>query len=218
VANTELPKDLTYGDVRWPLHAALYVLPEKASQYFEGPAPLAVSMCHMKKGDMYSPPGFGGSLSFGAKEDGKYMICAMARAPSYELALGINVNGATPDTKVGLVQTELSDLGAAGRKNIMDMAKLVTKISLALAARPSLVTEGVCLRRAKTSRKKSKGELWSPNILGKSYKTSSDSDGKSGASKSLHWRRGHIRHQPFGIGRQDRKIIWVEPTIIGVES
>ena len=29
-----------------------------------------------------------------------------------------------------------------------------------------------------------------------------------------HWRRGHWRNQPFGIGLTNRKLIWIKPTIV----
>lgn len=40
----------------------------------------------------------------------------------------------------------------------------------------------------------------------------------SGAAVRPHFRRGHIREQPFGQGRQGRKRIWIEPLFINGDS
>jgi hypothetical protein len=50
-----------------------------------------------------------------------------------------------------------------------------------------------------------------PRWLGKESKSVSSSAGKSGASKSTHFRRGHWRAQPCGKGRAETKITWVRP-------
>ncbi|QHV99308.1 hypothetical protein [Spirosoma endbachense] len=33
-----------------------------------------------------------------------------------------------------------------------------------------------------------------------------------------HWRRGHWRNQPVGIGLQDRRLLWIKPTIVGKDA
>ena len=38
------------------------------------------------------------------------------------------------------------------------------------------------------------------------------------ASPRLHWRRGHIRRQAHGLGRAERKLIWIEPMLIGMRQ
>lgn len=39
-------------------------------------------------------------------------------------------------------------------------------------------------------------------------------DDGSHASPEAHWRRGHWRQQVHGHGRSDRKLIWIEPTLV----
>lgn len=34
-------------------------------------------------------------------------------------------------------------------------------------------------------------------------------------NKKAHWRKGHFRMQPYGIGATRRKIVFIEPTIVG---
>lgn len=33
--------------------------------------------------------------------------------------------------------------------------------------------------------------------------------------KKIHWRKGHFRMQPYGLGAAKRKVIFIEPTIVG---
>jgi hypothetical protein len=36
----------------------------------------------------------------------------------------------------------------------------------------------------------------------------------TGIEVEPHWRRGHWRNQPFGVGLTNRKLIWIKPTIV----
>jgi hypothetical protein len=63
---------------------------------------------------------------------------------------------------------------------------------------------------------KSESQFLFPRWLGKESKSAaSSSTGKSGASKSTHFRRGHWRAQPCGKGRTETKITWVRPAWVG---
>lgn len=37
----------------------------------------------------------------------------------------------------------------------------------------------------------------------------------TGSAKSTHWRRGHWRHQAYGTGWQQRKLVWIMPVLVG---
>lgn len=93
---------------------------------------------------------------------------------------------------------------------------MAINILLARLARPSLYSEGTTVR---TRGKKTFKELWTPNFIGKGYKTKEEgiSTGTH-ASPRVHWRRGHFRNQHFGIKNAEQKIIWIEPTLVGVEE
>lgn len=45
-----------------------------------------------------------------------------------------------------------------------------------------------------------------------------DLEGAAGGGVAPHWRRGHFRMQPFGIGNQQRKLIFVAPALIHAEQ
>jgi hypothetical protein len=44
------------------------------------------------------------------------------------------------------------------------------------------------------------------------------SEGAAGSGVAPHWRRGHFRMQPFGIGNQQRKLIFVAPVLVHAEQ
>lgn len=83
-------------------------------------------------------------------------------------------------------------------------------ILFAMAARPEYVESG---RRLGTH-KKSGADIWSPNIVGRKYATKRSDEVGTHASPKMHWRRGHFRYQPYGSGREQRKVIWIEPMLI----
>ncbi|MCP6761894.1 MAG: hypothetical protein NHB32_24805 [Fischerella sp. CENA71] len=64
-------------------------------------------------------------------------------------------------------------------------------------------------------------DFYQPLWLGQGYRlkregmqSSEGSSGKQGGTKSLHWRRGFLRNQPYGEGRQQRKLVWIEPVLV----
>lgn len=44
------------------------------------------------------------------------------------------------------------------------------------------------------------------------------SDSAAGDGITPHWRRGHFRMQPFGVGKQQRKLIFVAPVLVHAEQ
>lgn len=84
----------------------------------------------------------------------------------------------------------------------------------AMSARPEYVESGERLG----TKKGTQSELWSPNVIGRKYAIKSHTFAKaSGGSVRLHWRRGHFRQQAYGIGLTQRRIIWIEPMMVGAK-
>ena len=63
-------------------------------------------------------------------------------------------------------------------------------------------------------------DLYQPLWIGQGYRLkregheSSGVLNKQGGTKRPHWRRGFIRNQPYGEGRQKRKMVWIEPVLV----
>ena len=74
--------------------------------------------------------------------------------------------------------------------------------------------------RGKYTRKtaKSRVAFWTPNIIRKNYTLKGENSAThAGVSPRMHWRRGHMRQQPYGEGRSLRREQWIEPTLIAAE-
>jgi hypothetical protein len=84
---------------------------------------------------------------------------------------------------------------------------LVVNALLATTATPESIIQGTRLREGKGNHR----ELWSPNYIGKMYKSRSEPAWRDPRS---HWRRGHFRNQPYGAGLASHKIIWIERVFI----
>lgn len=100
----------------------------------------------------------------------------------------------------------------ADQSVIEQLGVLVFGTLLALAARPELMTKGRLEK--KVERKDRVLEFWSPNVIGKNYQLSKESQGGTHASPRMHWRRGHFRMQVCGHARAERKRIWLEPCLV----
>jgi hypothetical protein len=86
---------------------------------------------------------------------------------------------------------------------------------LALHARPDLLSRGKAEKVIPAKGDKPRKEFWSPNVIGRNYRLKREGPSTgSHASPRLHWRRGHFRQQPYGMGRAERKTIWLEPCLV----
>lgn len=101
------------------------------------------------------------------------------------------------------------------------------RLILIMECRPELVdTTSEVIRVNKGFGKAQAQDFYQPLWLGLGYRLKREgtfrSEGSSGTygTKSVHWRRGFIRNQPYGEGRQQRKLVWIEPVIVmgGKES
>lgn len=103
------------------------------------------------------------------------------------------------------------------RQFLHKIPSLFSNILFAMAAKPELLETG----RKISHHKKLNSEIWTPNIIGRKYtvkRPEGYEQGETGTHKRMHWRRGHFRHQPYGKGLTERKVVWLEPTLIGVKN
>ncbi len=95
------------------------------------------------------------------------------------------------------------------------MTTLIFGLVFAMDVRESLWEWGVY-----TGEKAKNGaEFWTPNIIGKHYVfPGKGTHGHTGVSPRMHYRRGHMRQQPYGEGRSLRRAQWIEPMLIAAED
>jgi hypothetical protein len=120
-----------------------------------------------------------------------------------DIPLGINRTSAGYDIKLEIDEMEF----------LNTYLSLTFRILLGLEARPALLSSGSRAGLHKKSRK----ELWTPNIIGRDYRYKTESSGSVGthASPRIHWRRGHFRRQAIGAGYSEHKTVWIEPVLVG---
>jgi len=87
-----------------------------------------------------------------------------------------------------------------------------------MECRPELVdTESQVIRVSLGFAKNKAKDFYEPLWIGKNYRVKSEDTSERGgthASPRVHWRRGYLRNQPYGEGRQHRKLVWIEPVLI----
>lgn len=71
-------------------------------------------------------------------------------------------------------------------------------------------------KRAKLERKANRA--YDRVVIGPKTTLSSANSSSPHRIVETHWRRGHYRLQAYGPKRVDRKLIWIEPTLIGVDT
>jgi hypothetical protein len=104
---------------------------------------------------------------------------------------------------------------------IKTVPRVILKLLLAMTARPELIEHGFERKPAKVA---PNGEcvrpaFWTPNIIGRKYRIVTEGGEHLGehVSPRMHWRRGHYRLQPYGESRSQRRLIWINPTLIAAD-
>ncbi|MBW4599696.1 MAG: hypothetical protein KME29_08780 [Calothrix sp. FI2-JRJ7] len=101
------------------------------------------------------------------------------------------------------------------------LQSIFLRLLLIMECRPEYVeTSSARVTINKGFSKSSEKDYYEPLWIGKEYRlkrenTNTENTGaSSGSSKSVHWRRGYLRNQAYGEGRQKRKLIWIEPVLV----
>jgi hypothetical protein len=225
VAATDLPHDFTLEDLHWPMPAMVVGFPAQFMQEYLGRDVCYVYAANCDAGD-YSAPALPGcptitvpkskvGWQFYCWQDGNLesFVSSYLRQDRVDEAIA---NYAYTD------YTGIKDAaGIATDKQVTDrLSALMLKLLVILNTRPQLVEAGRCVRPQKIKHGRVKHcELWSPNVIGRGYRTLRDErGGGTHASPRAHWRRGHVRSQPHGSHRSLRRPVWIEPVLVGLQA
>lgn len=222
VAATDLPHDFTFADLNWPLDAMVLGFPVKFLAEYLGRESCYIFLARFSKGEHSCPffPAGPAVVMPAAKIALFWYACTTGRLESFVSSYWENDRLDEAVLKHGY--TDYTDGDACKiqeDKTCCDrLSNLIFKLLVVLNTRPGLVEAGTRLRAATHRRGKSRCELWSPNVIGRTYRVLQANTGPTGthASPRLHWRRGHLRNQPHGQGRTLRKLLWIEPMLIGM--
>lgn len=236
LAVTSPPADMLLDDIKWPMPAMVFMLPIDFCHRFFGRQVNFISAARFEANEIVESPG----MTALGKMQSVELVSASPQVILYyesvepESNLVSNYNSNSPVTrKIG----EIVHDDVVYNGEIIDPAQqpfnpkedkefanrvfmFVIKLLLVMTARQSYVEAGECVRTEKWKKSgKVRDALWAPNYIGRTYKVQREGTTPTGthASPRLHWRRGHIRHQPYGEGRSLMRVIWIEPCLIGAK-
>lgn len=228
IANTKLPADFKLSELKWPLDAMLFVLPDEFVQSYFGARTPFLGICRCPAGTYPAVE----HVNFAIKN--RWEICTftpvmnqadrmLIHFPCYSSAdLPPDYTGSWPlsldlstirsadfvDATIyeRMIHNMPADTSATMTpeqdKALQDkMTMFAVKLMLAFTARPHLIKNGGLLRPAKVKHGKIiKDELWSPNLIGWDYVIRRSGSGQGGthASPRMVWRVGHFTHQFIG--------------------
>ncbi len=211
------PVDLDWVSMHFPFESAAFALPRGSLSHSRFGEVSYIWYSRTLKGQPF--PKFGEAKYEGIAEDDYFLVratCAESeQAPSFQRAM----------THAEAPTLNLKDFGAViGRSGVgvdaddEDLVSAITTLTFSLIfamnARDELWERG----RYTGKTAKSGVEFWTPNIIGKNYTLKGKQlTPHGGTSPRMHWRRGHMRQQPYGEQRSLRREQWIEPTLIAAE-
>lgn len=195
VANTELPRDFKFAEIKWPLDAQLFVLPDQfVWQYYGCYAPF-LALCRCPGGEYpailrprlpqteipYTPfinavdklaVDFPIFHNKGTPTDynGNYPMTAGIEV--FQTAAWVDSTHYEEELHGFIYEQRKTDLTPDQEKVFMDKAlTLAMKLILAVACRPGAVEHGKITRPMKVKRGQVVlKELWGPNVIGRAYR------------------------------------------------
>ena len=224
VAATDLPHDFTFADLNWPLPAMVLGFPVSFLREYVGKESCYVFAARFPKGEHFCRffPSAPTVVMPHAKISLFWYACSAGRLESFVSSFWEQDRLDEAVLKHGYTDYTNGDVAKVQEDKVCcdRLSNLVFKLLVILNTRASLVEPGTRLRAATTRRGKTRSELWSPNIIGREYRVVHDRTTPTGThgSPRLHWRRGHLRNQAHGQGRTLRKLIWVEPVLVGMNE
>ena len=214
------PIDLDWIDMRLPFDSAAFALPRGSLSHTSRGDVSYLWYARIRKGQpyyLYPEP-----TPLGIADEDAFMVfiscmdrnvlshivpgSSQPTIPMKDLSNGFELIDASTLSRAGFVEDDMTLVSSA--------VTLLFSLLFVMSAR-----EGLWERGQWTGKRSKRGlEFWTPNILGKDYvlKRNTQSSG-SGASPRMHWRRGHMRQQPYGENHSLRRSQWIEPVLVAAE-
>lgn len=243
LALTEPPQNLKISELNWPFLGMTFVLPEAFQKSFFGcPVPFLRVATH-PTGYQNAPaivkkvypmaPRFGideakfdencfivsATVMYGEKPI-DYTASFSDKAPIGEMMSDQVYADFTYDSSTGW-EEDIQNTIEGDKTLLRKMIAMAAHLLLAMNAVPEHLEQPSVIRPIRIrGGEVVRQELWTPHFFGRTYTWHRDKDSQGGnhASPRLHPRRGHWRHQPFGTGRTENKIIWIKPMLIGAKT
>jgi hypothetical protein len=232
LANSDVDLSLPMSMVAPPYRAQYLRFGEVAMQYLKVPDPQSYDHCfdgafcfltrHAMAGD---PEGkcWTLELDFISKRQDGYggHVSLLGETDRGEITIGEWLTGVLG----GVTAADESEI----HRSMHATVSYVVRVFLYMALKQARVTPHCeydeALRRAAGlgERKRAKllqrsASLYNGIFVGPEALPPGASEGAAGVAVTPHWRRGHFRMQPFGIGNQQRKLIFVAPVLVHAEQ
>jgi hypothetical protein len=227
IRKTVPPQQIEWYDMPLPFEAAVFMLPKGSLVHQTEGDVSFVAYARLKAGQRITTPLVPG-MPVGSTNGGMVFLALTRGGHLIHWNLPLDAYGPTislPDIDE-LVQRYKENEHDSGftltglpltmtpedHQMVAEVVHYVFGSILVMENRPDLVTKGGLIKRVSKKGKQPR-EFWSPNMLGEHYKIRRETESQGGthASPRFHWVRGAYKQQPFGVGRELRKTIWVEP-------
>jgi hypothetical protein len=226
---TELPDDMVFDAIPFPFPAMVFMLPRGVLRHpSEGDCPFLV-ISRVNKGESAPIPIKELEIKAAAEQDAVIVTTYMPEAPAHvtyfksvpvlpDQTIKASFEKASHVPFTLLINEEFAESGEgvdlSSEDFIDQLWLLAVTLVLIMVSGENLLEPGKLLKTVKT--KTGEGPAipyWSPNFLGRVYRAGGNSAQQpgSGPSQRAHWKRGHIKSQPYGSKRALRKIIWIQP-------
>ena len=215
-ARTDLPAELLLDAVPFPFPALVFMLPKGTIRHpIEGDCSYIV-VSRTEKGQVTSLPLKDIRVSCAAPENA---VTTSTYLPAENRAYYKSISVVPGETlkaafeRASKIPLELPDEDSPEVEAdfIERLWRLGLTLVLIMASGEKLVETGRRLKIVKPkNRSSSSTEYWSPNYLGRVYRSQSQ-DGEAESHLRPHWRKGHLKSQPYGPKQSLRKFIWLQP-------
>lgn len=218
VAATSPPPDFVLCDLHWPMPAFVLGFPPAFMKEYVGADLCYINCALLENGEYHVPvvgcptivvPRSKVGIHFFLRQNGTVGSQVSAYHLDDKLE-GVFDRYAYVDFTGASAEQQMED-----SERLNKVTALVYKLLLVLGTQPALLEHGVCTRPASVKKGRVRDALWSPNFIGARYQPPEHSLGGTHASPRMHWRRGHIRRQPHGPQMLLRKLMWIEPVLVG---
>lgn len=228
--NTDLPKDFQLKEMPWPMDALLFALPEKTLTSAHGDITLLAIVKCTNRSYSHEWMNWGAVdhmvIRHSVAHEGPDTACILAMTDSGKVFQWEAPLDATSIHDASLIRATEGELQRLGEDGICEeteeifvtqnLPRTAFQIILAMLACPEMVEVGTIVRAPSQKKGKVKCALWSPNFFGKAYRRHDQVAGESEnpQQRRAHWRRGHFRHQRFGVGNTSIRVLWIQPMLI----
>ncbi len=234
VVNTEPPRGIQMADIKWPMPAMFFVLPDAFVQEQFGIKLANIRVAKFENNlemielDVMTPYGAMPPIEFTVIKPPLLVITFHFFANGAEVPTNFFMRLCLDEGTVDAQHDLMLSLSRMDGIKVMEQTmtpeaeKIMTskvgmfliKLMLVMTARPNfMITAGECMRKAKLG--KGRQAMWSPTFIGKGFRYQSKSKGTgTGNSPAMHWRDAHFTHQAHGPGRTLRRVIWIEEILV----